>query len=335
MPGRAVHLAFSFALVLLAQGAARAAPLQWEGTFSFQFLAGLPSFQAESGGIASVNASSGGVPAHLSTLRLAESRQRLSLAEVRLITDPDVIDPGISLGLLVTATPGTGTFSAISGGAASTAPPGARALPVRGLIRLQMLTGPEAQGRAGVASDPDASFTWLTVNGATAGVGVGGRYYSQTTGTYLTFVTSLIHTPGSGTAPWRHTTPAYRIRQLSIQGAPWTIKTATASGVVPPFFDDNDMTSPVSATRRGFAHAAASTTTSTAQIGGMLQMVTPMQVRWDAWYERPGDSWSHQGFVYGGFGLLTIRFIPEPGAGLLLATGLAGLIAIGRRRMRK
>jgi hypothetical protein len=335
MPGRTVHLAFSIALLLLAQGAARAASLQWEGTFSFQFLGGLPSFQAEGGGIASVNASSGGLPAHLSTLRLAGSRHNLSLAEVRPITDPDVVDPGINLGLVVTATPGTGTFSAISGGAASTAPPGARALPVRGLIRLQMLTGPEAQGQAGAASDPDASFTWVTVNGATAGVGVGGRYYSQTTGTYLTFITSFIHTLSSGTVPWRHTTPAYEIRQLSIQGAPWTIKTATASGVYPPFFDGNDMTTLVTATRRGFAHAPASTTTSTAQIGGMLQMVTPMQVRWDSWYERPGDSWSHQGFVYSGFGVLTIRFIPEPGIGLLLATGLAGLVAIGRRRMRR
>jgi len=323
MPGRTTRFACSIALVLLAQGAARAAPLQWEGTFSFQFLAGLPSFQAESGGIATVNASSGGVPAHLSTLRFAESRQRLSLAEVRLITDPDVIDPGISMGLVLTATPGTGTLSA-----------GARAMPVRGLLRLQTLTGTAGPGRA-AAAGPDASFTWVTVNGATAGVGVGGRYYSQTTGTFLTFITSFIHTPSSGTSPWPHSTPAYEIRQLSIQGAPWTINTATASAVYPPFFGDSDMPSLVSATRRGFAHATASTTTSTAQIGGMLQMVTPMQVRWDYWYERPGDYWSHVGFVFGGFGVLTIRFIPEPGIGLLLATGLVGLVVIGRQRMRK
>jgi hypothetical protein len=67
----------------------------------------------------------------------------------------------------------------------------------------------------------------------------------------------------------------------------------------------------------------------------MLQMVTPMQVRRDSWYERPGGSWSHFGYVYGGFAVLAICFILEPGIGLLLATGLVGLVAIGRQRMRR
>jgi len=39
--------------------------------------------------------------------------------------------------------------------------------------------------------------------------------------------------------------------------------------------------------------------------------------------------------VYGGFAVLTVRFVPEPGVGLLLATGIAGLVLIGRQRMRK
>jgi hypothetical protein len=319
MPARTVRLAFSIALVLLAQGAARAAPLQWEGTFSFQFLAGLPSLQtAEAGGVASVNASSGGLPAHLETLRLAASRQRLNLAEVRLITDPDVVNPGASVGLGMTATPGTGTLSL-----------GARAMPVRGFLGLWSLPG------STWVKMHDSPLTWLTLNGATAGVGVGGRYYSQSTHTSVTYITSLIHTPGSSTTPWQHTTTAYSIRQLSIQGAPWTINTATASGFYPPFFGDNDLPSLVTATRRGFAHGPGSGTTSTAQIGGMLQMVTPMQVRWDTWYGYPGVPWLHQRYVYGGFGVLTIRFIPEPGVGLLLATGIAGLVAIGRRRIRR
>ena len=192
---------------------------------------------------------------------------------------------------------------------------------MRGLLGLRMLT------RLWVGEDPRSPLTWLTVNGATAGVGVGGRYYSQNTATSACFVTDVIHTPGSSSYPWRHTTTAYRITQLSIQGAPWTINTATASGVAPPFFDDNDMTTPVSATRRGFAHAPVSTTTSTAQIGGMLQMVTPMQVRWDSRDGCPGYPWTHVRFVYGGFAVLAIRFIPEPGVGLLLATGIAGLVA--------
>jgi len=87
--------------------------------------------------------------------------------------------------------------------------------------------------------------------------------------------------------------------------------------------------------RRGFARAPGSTTTSTAQIGGMLQMVTPMQVRRDTWTEHPGSPWWHSGHVYGGFAVLMVRFIPEPGVGLLLATGIRGLVLIGRQRMRK
>jgi hypothetical protein len=127
------------------------------------------------------------------------------------------------------------------------------------------------------------------------------------------------------------------IRWLSIQAAPWTIKTATASAVDPPIFHwrtDEPPPSSVTATRRGFAHAPASTTTSTAQPGGVLQMVTPMQVRVDHWRFRYGSDYRY-GWAAGGFAVLTLRFIPEPGVGLLLATGIAGLVAIGRQRMRK
>jgi hypothetical protein len=255
MPASAVRFALPIALLLLVQGAARAAPLQWEGTFSFEFLTGLPSFRDEGGGgVASVNASSGGLPAHLETLHLAANRQKcLATVETGLLTQ----GPPLTL----TASLDTGTFS-----------------------------------------------TW------TFGFG---------------------HFPTSTTVPTKHLTPLHQIHRLSIQAAPWTIRTATGHGFYPPFFDGNDMTTPVSAARRGFAHAPASTTTSTARIGGILQMVTPRQVRRDTWYERPVGYWSHLRWVYGGFAVLTVRFIPEPGVGLLLATGIAGLVAIGRRRMRE
>ncbi|NIV49581.1 MAG: hypothetical protein GWN46_23675, partial [Gammaproteobacteria bacterium] len=63
----------------------------------------------------------------------------------------------------------------------------------------------------------------------------------------------------------------------------------------------------VTATRRGFAHAPVSTTTSTAQPGGVLQMVTPMQIRVDHWTFRYGPDYRY-GWAAGGFGVLTIRF---------------------------
>ena len=35
------------------------------------------------------------------------------------------------------------------------------------------------------------------------------------------------------------------------------------------------------------------------------------------------------------FGFLTLHFIPEPGMLLLLGSGVAGLVLLGRHRMRK
>jgi len=32
------------------------------------------------------------------------------------------------------------------------------------------------------------------------------------------------------------------------------------------------------------------------------------------------------------FGILTLQFVPEPGTLILLGSGIAGLVAIGRRR---
>jgi len=103
-------------------------------------------------------------------------------------------------------------------------------------------------------------------------------------------------TVGGGTAPLR----------LSIEAAPWTLYTATvrvasAGGGKLPVFAS------------GFVHGAASLTSSTGLPGGSLQLVTPIRVT------------SNQGSDLAAFARLRVRFVPEPGVCLLLASGCLGL----------
>jgi hypothetical protein len=77
---------------------------------------------------------------------------------------------------------------------------------------------------------------------------------------------------------------------------------------------------------KGWAHAPVSTTTSTAQPGGAVQLVTPNQIETNLVLGSMAKK--------GSFVILVIRFIPEPGLLLLLGSGVAGLALLGRRRMR-
>ena len=73
----------------------------------------------------------------------------------------------------------------------------------------------------------------------------------------------------------------------------------------------------------GFAHGPASLTSSTAQPGGVLQLVTVSKVYTSltgAFPEMPVT------------GFLDLYFVPEPGTGLLLGLGVVALAAAGRRR---
>jgi len=112
-------------------------------------------------------------------------------------------------------------------------------------------------------------------------------------------------TVGGGTAALR----------LSIEAAPWTLYTATVSvasaggGKVPVFAS-------------GFVHGAASLTGTTGLPGGSLQLVTPIQIT------------SNQGSEIGAFARLSVRFVPEPGWLVLLASGCLGLGLLHRFKSR-
>jgi hypothetical protein len=209
------------------------------------------------------------------------------------VTDPDSIGSGTGVVRYEGLGAGTGTWGGISGGAASTST-GGGVLPLGGTGKYCILNPACTSYIAMALTQP------TTVNGVPGsgikGVGVGG----------------VITAGGYGGI------------QMSLKAAPWTIKTATVIDQVttPPIFGDQYLVTWVA---KGWAHAPASTTTSTAQPGGALQLVTPNQIVTNgAWNQKMGS-----------FVILAIRFIPEPGLLLLVGSGVTGLALLGRRRMRR
>ena len=74
----------------------------------------------------------------------------------------------------------------------------------------------------------------------------------------------------------------------------------------------------------GFAHGPASATSSTADISGVVQLVTATRI-----VSNFGGT-----IVFPLLSTLYIHLVPEPGALVLLVSGVAGLVAIGRSRIR-
>jgi hypothetical protein len=257
------------------------------------FVAELPSIVLTGGGVATLNASAGGIPGHLSTLRLAESRGNLGGTETALVTDPDVLPGGI-LALELEARLGTGTLAPISGGAASTTVLTAAALPLRGTAKICLLSTQCTSFISLLLTQP------TTLNGVPGedieGVGVGGLL----------------------------TAGGFWGVRISLQAAPWTIKRATAIDQIETGGGGTTFISYVAA---GFVHAPLSTTTSTAQPGGFLQLVTPNQISTNL---PQGTRQKMASFV-----ILVVHFIPEPGLPLMLGAGVLGLAVLGRRRMRE
>ena len=280
-------------LALGTAGVANAAVMNWSGTARVS-LGDFPEGVLTGGGVATINGSAGILPALLSPLRLAESRGQIKGTFTRIVTDPDIIGNGIALLKYDGIAFGTGTWGGISGGAASTST-GGGILPVGGTVKICLLT------TACTIFLPIPLSQPTTVNGVPGtdikGVGVGG----------------LITMGGYGGM------------RFSVQAASWTIKTATVlDQITPTGGPPRIMTTWVA---KGWAHAPVSTTTSTAQPSGMVQLVTPNQVVTNL----PLGSQQKMG----SFVIAVIRFIPEPGPLLLLGSGVAGLALLGRRRMRQ
>jgi len=225
-----------------AVGTANARPLNWHGTMLLE-LGELPALGNSGGGVATVNSSAGAIPSHLQTLQLKGSRGAVRGTAMVPITDPSVSANGIA-SVRVQATMQTGTFAPISGGAASTTVLTKNVFPVNGLAKVCLLS-------TTCTNFLPLLLTQHTVMSNPKGLGIGG-----------------LLTIGGGTNPIR----------ISIEAAPWTIKTGTSiDQITTPM---TPMGAKVYTTRTvmGFAHDPSSLTTLTAQPSGVVQLITPMQV---------------------------------------------------------
>jgi len=277
------------AVAMLAFGVtstASAAPVHWNGTLLLE-LGTLPSIPAYGSGVATVNALGGF--GHLNSLRLKASRGGISNPSAMAPVTDAAAAPIVSIH--VSAMLGTGTLGPISGGIQSTTALTANVLPVAGLAKVCLFSP-----LCGTYLPLELTqHTGLT---GTKGVGIGG-----------------IVTIG-GTSPIR----------ISIEAAPWTIKTKTSlDQITTPTLMKNKIVT--TRTAMGFAHGPSSNTSSTANPSGVVQLITPMQVVTNL------TNGSNQKIAL--FGFLTLHFVPEPGMLLLLGSGVAGLVLLGRHRMRK
>lgn len=112
--------------------------------------------------------------------------------------------------------------------------------------------------------------------------------------------------------------------RLSVVGAPWTVNTAsvraqTANGATVTLYTAGFIHGPLSFTDSGAA-------TSDGE-GGVIQVVTPIRVT-----SAPGVA---QREVLGGFGRLTLHFVPEPSDLLLIGAGVLALALTARARLSR
>ncbi len=289
---RLLALSATAALALGLALPAGAKPLNFTGTLFTQTSTTLPLLSNTLGGVATVNNSAGAIPAHLNLLRVAGSRLAGATTQMVAITDPTVSANGIA-SLRITAQLGTGTLGPISGGAASTTVLTKNVLPIRGISKVCLLS-------TQCTNFLPLQLTKHAATSAVKGVGIGG-----------------LLTIGAGTNPIR----------ISIEAAPWTIKTATVIDQITTPMTPMGVKVFINVSGKGFAHDPSSTTTNTAQPSGVVQLISPMQI--------VTNLTSGSNAKLSQFTTLRIHFIPEPGMLLLLGSGVAGLVLLGRQRMRK
>jgi len=112
--------------------------------------------------------------------------------------------------------------------------------------------------------------------------------------------------------------------KISLAFNPWTLGVKQMTDVSTT--TNTPTVTNATATIQGFKHGPASNTSSTAAGSGVIQWVSPGRVITTV------DTPSTKLAVYG---VLKLHFIPEPGMLLLLASGVGGLVLLGRSRMRR
>jgi hypothetical protein len=305
--GTAMAVAFAVA------GPAAAAPLNWSGTMTAR-LADLPNLVVTGGGVATVNGA-GAAGGHLGPVKLAASRGHVTGTDTVIITDPETAGNGIAA-IIIEFQPRTGTIGPISGAVASTAALTQRSMPIGGVAKICLLSTVCTDFLPLLLTQPTTNGARYQVNTATPNQLTpnalqGKRIGLPGTGVKGVGIGGLVTVGGD--SPIR----------ISVEAAPWTVKTATA---IDQTGNNTGQAAFHLVTGMGFAHGPASGTTSTAQPSGVLQIVTPAQIRTNL---SLGSNVKLSTITE-----LLVHFIPEPGLLLLLGSGVVGLAVLGRNRMK-
>lgn len=280
-------------LVLSMVGSAHAEPIPFEGTLQVQ-LGTLPAIVTSGTGVSTVNASGG--LGHLGAFTVGGNS--LDASATLPLTDPANPTLVSLVGTFELGTAGAGglngPLSPISGGGGTMVINASNGVRTDGAAGTQAGVGSLGiQGlfRLCIIKGPGCPISIaipLTIDG-TRGAGIGG----------------LITRNGF----------ALQGIAVSIYGNPWTVGTAVITGIP----TDNGGFSTSSAF--GFAHGPQSNTSSTANPGGVVQLVTPTLVQTNL-QTNPAIAL---------FSVLTVHFTPEPGTLLLFGSGIAALGIMGRR----